>query len=45
MMQYDPGHGDYSKERHEMFDALTLEDVLLGILGPGTDRGDDRAIR
>jgi hypothetical protein len=28
MMQYDPGHGDYSKERHEMFAALTLDDLL-----------------
>src|SRR5436190_2829604 len=22
MMQYDPGHGDYSKERHELFKSL-----------------------
>lgn len=28
MMQYDPGHGDYSQERHEMFAALTLDDLL-----------------
>lgn len=28
MMQYDPGHGDYSKERHEIFSALTLEELL-----------------
>jgi hypothetical protein len=28
MMQYDPGHGDYSKERREIFAALTLDDLL-----------------
>ena len=32
MMQYDPGHDDYSKERHEIFAALTLDD-LLGSIG------------
>lgn len=24
MMQYDRGHGDYSRQRHEMFPTLTL---------------------
>ena len=28
MMQYDPGHGDYTKERHEIFADLTLDDLL-----------------
>jgi len=28
MMQYDPGHGDYSRERHELFADLALEDAL-----------------
>jgi hypothetical protein len=28
MMQYDPGHGDYTKERQEIFADLDLEDVL-----------------
>ena len=28
MMQYDPGHGDYSKERHEIFARLTLDDLI-----------------
>ena len=28
MMQYDPGHGDYSKERHDLFHALTLDELL-----------------
>ena len=31
MMQYDPGHGDYSNERHEMFGALTMEELLHSI--------------
>jgi len=28
MMQYDPGYGDYSKERHEIFADLTLDQLL-----------------
>lgn len=28
MMQYDPGHGDYTKERQEIFADLELEDLL-----------------
>jgi hypothetical protein len=28
MMQYDPGHGDYTKERHEIFANLQFEDLL-----------------
>jgi len=31
MMQYDPGYGDYSKERHELFDSLTMDDLLEAI--------------
>ena len=31
MMQYDPGDGDYSNERHEIFSALTIEELLHGI--------------
>ena len=31
MMQYDPGQGDYSNERHEIFDALTMEELLQTI--------------
>ncbi|HUO84859.1 MAG TPA: hypothetical protein VM534_07060 [Thermoanaerobaculia bacterium] len=27
MMQYDPGYGDDSKERHEIFAGLTMEDL------------------
>ena len=28
MMQYDPGYGDYSKERHEIFTNLTMDELL-----------------
>ena len=31
MMQYDPGHDDYSKERHEIFAAVTVEELLEAI--------------
>lgn len=31
MMQYDPGHGDYTKERHEIFADLDLEDLLASV--------------
>lgn len=31
MMQYDPGRGDYSRERHELFAALTIEELLIAI--------------
>jgi hypothetical protein len=37
MMQYDPGQGDYSKDRHEIFAALTLDDLLDTI-----ERGEGR---
>ena len=38
MMQYDPGHGDYSKERHEIFAPLTLDELLRGIERPAADK-------
>ena len=28
MMQYDPGYGDYSKERREIFAAVTMDELL-----------------
>jgi hypothetical protein len=28
MMQYDPGHGDYSRERHQLFADLTVEELI-----------------
>ena len=31
MMQYDPGHGDYSQDRHEIFADLDLEELLAAI--------------
>jgi hypothetical protein len=31
MMRYDLGHGDYTKERHEIFADLELEDLLSSI--------------
>jgi hypothetical protein len=31
MMQYDPGHGDYTAERQQIFAALTLDDLLAAI--------------
>ena len=31
MMQYDPGYGDYSKERHEIFASVTIEQLLESI--------------
>jgi hypothetical protein len=36
MMQYDPGHGDYTKERHEIFEDLELEDLLASIRQNGS---------
>jgi hypothetical protein len=43
MMQYDPGHGDYTNERQEIFADLDLEDLLASVrqqeARPG---GDDR---
>lgn len=31
LMQYDPGHGDYTVERRTLFADLTLDDVLAEI--------------
>jgi len=35
MMQYDPGHGDYTRERQDLFADLTIDTLLDSI--------DDRA--
>jgi hypothetical protein len=37
LMQYDPGHGDYTEERRALFSELSLDDVLAEIR-----RGDQR---
>ena len=31
MMQYDPGHGDYTQERQEIFADLEIEDLLTSV--------------
>jgi hypothetical protein len=31
MMQYDPGYGDYTKERQEIFADLTIDTLLEAI--------------
>lgn len=28
LMQYDPGHGDYTEERHRIFADLTWDEVV-----------------
>ena len=40
MMQYDHGHGDYPKERQEIFAELTI-DTLLDSIDEGA-RPEDR---
>lgn len=32
MQQYDPGHGDYTKERAAWLDNVSLEELMAGIL-------------
>jgi hypothetical protein len=31
MMQYDPGHGDYTEDRQKIFADLDLEELLASI--------------
>jgi hypothetical protein len=31
LMQYDPGHGDYSRDRPELFADLGLEDAIEAV--------------
>jgi len=31
LMQYDPGHGDYTVERRQLFADLTLDDAIAEI--------------
>lgn len=41
MMQYDPGHGDYTKERQEIFADLELEDLIAAIRRQEAGSTDD----
>lgn len=31
LQQYDPGQGDYTAERHQWLDHLTLDDIVRGM--------------
>jgi hypothetical protein len=31
MMQYDPVHGDYTKEREKIFADLEIEDLIASV--------------
>jgi hypothetical protein len=42
MMQYDPGQGDYSRERHEIFDLLTVDEILRAVEARAADPGGAR---
>ncbi len=33
MMQYDPGYGDYTNERHEIFADLTIDSLVEALDG------------
>lgn len=41
LMQYDPGHGDYTEERRQLFRDLSLDDALGVIRSRGRDRPGD----
>jgi hypothetical protein len=38
LMQYDPGHGDYTEERREIFASLTLDQALAEIKARSSER-------
>jgi hypothetical protein len=43
MMQYDPGHGDYTKDRLAIFADLDIEDLLASVRRQESrSAGDDR---
>ena len=42
MMQYDPGHGDYTKERQQIFAGLELEELLASIRRQEIESPGDR---
>jgi hypothetical protein len=41
MMQYDPGHGDYTNERQEIFADLDLEELLASVRRQESSSADD----
>jgi hypothetical protein len=41
MMQYDPGHGDYTKERQEIFADLDFEELIASIRRQETGSADE----
>jgi hypothetical protein len=41
-MQYDPGHGDYTKERAELFADVELEDLIASIRRQETASSGDQ---
>ncbi len=42
LMEYDPGRGDYTRERQALLADLTLEDALREMGGRGAARGKRR---
>lgn len=40
MMQYDPGYGDYSQERHGLFADVTLDEILHEVMKECPNPGD-----
>lgn len=37
LMQYDPGHGDYTEERRQLFGSISLDQALEEIRARGRD--------
>ncbi|HYO78212.1 MAG TPA: hypothetical protein VE010_17260 [Thermoanaerobaculia bacterium] len=40
MMQYDPGHGDYTNERQKIFADLDLDELLASVAQESRSGGD-----
>lgn len=43
MMQYNPGHGDYTQERREIFGDLEIEDLIRAIRRQQEEGSNDRS--
>ena len=41
MMQYDPGHGDYTKERQEIFAGLEIDELIAAVQGQKAGSGNE----